>query len=77
VRAQRLGDADLGRAGVQLSRYALDLDGVRVIDALPPEQVPVLAHQNVDDRRLDPEHCVADPEQGLVKKEFWVTCPEP
>ena len=64
VGLDRLGQADLRRAGVQLAGQALDLDGVGVVAVLPAEQVPVLAREHVEHRRLDAEVRVADAGQG-------------
>src|SRR5580692_8392992 len=47
-----LADANLWRARIDLARHALNLDGVRPEHRLPPEELHVLADQNVDDGSL-------------------------
>jgi hypothetical protein len=58
----------LGRAVEELAREALDLDRVHRVLRAPPEEVPVLAHQEVNDGRLEPQVRMPDAEGRVVEE---------
>src|SRR5262249_18332366 len=65
---ERLRDPDLGGAAVDLTREPLEIDARRHEVRLPAEELPGLADGEVDDRRLQLEVEVADPEGWVVEE---------
>src|SRR5262249_9019344 len=63
-----LRDPDLGGAAVDLTRESLEVHARRDEVRLPAEELPGLADGEVDDRRLELEVEVPDPEGGVVEE---------
>jgi len=63
-----VGQPNLGVSRVELAREPLNLHRVRVIDVLPPEEIPVLANEHVDDRSLDLHVRVAEAERRAAEE---------
>ena len=71
VGLERVREAELRASANRSARDSLHLDGVRVKQRLEPEQLPVLAGQQVDVGRLHLERVVAHAERGAgVERPF-------
>ena len=46
IEIQRLAQANLRRARIELAGHALDLDGIRLVDRLPPPRAAIFGERN-------------------------------